>query len=501
MNELNKLYKQMVMSWGGVVKPDYRIVLKVGDAEIDIKVDDMFVYLPVSEVLDSTDTMNKVFFHPACENITSKETEIFKIIRRMATIRLLELFKKYPTVLFSVAGGKEKRNWNQGILDIIEPLRVAKKATVAEVNELMKRFRVEMEESGLDNRFIHLKVSKVQGRSQSGSGERVYYKTKPVFPIYNEIVKRLSQSEGQADNQTVELNGVSVSRGALKLMAHLFRVVLPAVNDPDNFSFEATNSIAARLVSYCGCFEAIAEQLNRIQNLFRADFDKLGIYPIDLSWTEDLERIGDIYNQIPAMDYNTHNTQEEVVSHNQSLAGMTGMFSVNSQPQQPQHQQPQQPYQNNQGLTHPGYPQPQQQQGVIAGFVTTPPAMLAGDRWLRFEIDPHSNQVIHHALNTMTNVPVVYYCTKGGSFLQRVENQGGAVGGIPGIPTPGMGMGFGGGVNPMMAMMNPALMAMSGMNPALMALMGTGAGYQSPATTSTTSIVNDGNNNSGSYTW
>lgn len=500
MNELNKLYKQMVMSWGGAVKPDHRIVLKVGDAEIDIKVDDMFVYLPVSEVLDSTDTMNKVFFHPACENITSKETEIFKIIRRMASIRLLELFKKYPTVLFSVANGKEKRNWNQGILDIIEPLKQAKKATVTEVNELMKRFRVEMEESGLDNRFIHLKVSKVQGRSQTGSGERVYYKTKPVFPIYNEIVKRLSQSEGQSDNQTVELNGVSVSRAALKLMAHLFRVVLPAVNDPDSFTFEATNSIAARLVSYCGCFESIAEQLNRIQNLFRADFDKLGIYPIDLSWTEDLERIGEIYNQIPAMDYNTHNTQEEVVSHNQSLAGMSGMFSVNSTPTQIQQQLNHHQVQNH----NQNYQQQQQNQNagaIIAGFVTTPPPMIAGDRWLRFEIDPVSNQVIHHALNTMTNAPVIYYCTKSGSFLQRIENQGGAVGGIPGLPTPGLGALMGSGL----ANMNPmaAMMAMSGMNPALLALTGNmmGGGYSQPATTATTSIVNDGNNNSGSYTW
>lgn len=492
MNELNKLYKQMLLAWGGVVKPDSRIVLKVGDAEIDIKVDDMFVYLPVSEVLDSTDTMNKVFFHPACENITSKETEIFKIIRRMATIRLLELFKKYPVVLFGVASGKEKRNWNQGILDIIEPLKASKKNTLTEVKELMGRFRVEMEENGLDNRFIHLKVSKVQGRSQTGSGERVYYKTKPVFPIYNEIVKRLSQSEGQSDNQNVELNGVSVSRGALKLMAHLFRVILPAVNDPDSFTFEATNSTAARLVSYCGCFEAIAEQMNRIQNLFRADFDKLGIYPIDLSWTEEMERIGEIYNQIPSMDYNTHNTQDEVVSNNQSLAGMSGMFSVNSTPTQHQVQQNVLPNQQQ---------YPQQAGAVIAGFNTAAPQMIvAGDRWIRFEIDPHSNQVIHHVLNTISNTPVVYYCTKSGSFLQRLENQGGPAGGIPGLPTPGLGAL--GSLNPMAAMMNPQMLALMTMNPALAALSGTMmGGYTPSATTSNTSIVNDSNNGNSSYTW
>lgn len=479
MNDLNKLYKSMLMTWGCIVKPDSRIVLKIGDAEIDIKIDDMFVYLPVSEVLNSTDTMNKVFFHPACENITSKETEVFKIIRRMGAIRLLELFKKYPVILFGVASGKEKRNWNQGTLDIIEPLRVAKKATINELNELMNRFRVETEDNGMDNRFIHLKVSKVQGRSATGSGQRVYYKTKPVFPIYNEIVKRLSQSEGQSDNQSVELNGHSVSRAALKLMAHLFRAIIPACTDPDSFTFEATNATAARLVSYCGCFEAIAEQMNRIQNLFRSDFDKLGIYQIELGWTEDLEQLPTIYNQIPAMDYNTHNTQEEVLSNNQALAGMTGMFSVNSATNQAATAVQQPVYQNVNG-------------SIVAGFNTAAPAMFAGDRYLRFEICPATNQVIHHALNTLTNVPVIYYCTKSGTFMQRVESPGAAVGGIPGIPTPGMGM------NPLAAMMNPMAAMMGAMNPAMLALMG----VSTPNTASSAgSSIIQGNNGNDQLVW
>jgi len=492
MNDLNKLYKQMLMTWGCVIKPDHRIVLKLGEEEIPIKVDDMNVYLPVSEVLDSTDTMNKVFFHPACENITSKETEIFKIIRRMAVIRMLELFKKYPVVLIGIANGKEKRNWNQGILDIIEPLKGTKKAVIEEVKLLMQRFRVEVDENGVDNRFIHLKVSKVQGRSGTGSGERVYYKTKPLYPIYNEVVKRLSQSEGQGDNQTVELNGYSISRAALKLTAHLFRVILPAVLDPDMYVAEATNSIAARLVSYCGCFEAIAEQLNRIQNLFRADFDKLGIYPIDLNWTEDLERLPEIYNQIPALDYNTHNTQEETAQHSQMMSGMGSMFSVNSSVTQPQQHNVNQNNGNQQ----------QTAGAVINGFNTTPPAMMAGDRWIRYEIDYNANQVIHHAINTLTNVPVIYYCTKSGSMMMRTENPGAAVGGIPGIPVPGMGMagmGMPGMAN--MGMMNPALLAMQGMNPQMMMALQMGGGFSGPATTSgTTSVVQD-SGAAGSYVW
>lgn len=493
MNDLNKLYKAMLMSWGCVIKPDSRIVLKIGENEVDVKIDDMYVYLPVSEVLDSTNTMDKVFFHPACESIVSKETEVFKIIRRMAVIHLLEMFKKYPVVLASIASGKEKRNWNQGILDILEPIKNVKKSVLEEVKGLMSRFQVEVDENGSDNRFIHIKVSKGQGRSTTGSGERVYYKAKPVYPIYNEIVKRLSQSEGQGDNQTVELNGRSVSRAALKLMAHLFRAILPSVMDPDSVASEATTSVASRLVAFCGCYEQVAEQINRIQNLFRAEFNKLGIYAIDLSWVEQMDELPDIWRQIPAMDYNTNNTQDETVN-SQSLGNMGGMFSVNSN--------------QNSGIPNlsqsmqMGVANQQQQQqanngAVVAGFNTTPPPMASGDRWIKCEIDVHSNQVIHHAVNTLTNTPVIYYCTKGGTFLQRVENAGGAVGGIPGLATPGMGAMQMGMLNPAMAMMNPMLAMMAG-NPAMMALAGMGT---TTAASSSTSVVQDNNNNNQSYTW
>ena len=495
MNDLNKLYKAMLCSWGCVIKPDSRIVLKLGDKEIDVKIDDMFVYLPVSEVLDSKDTMDKVFFHPACENIVSKETEVFKIIRRMAVIHLLELFKKYPIVLLGVAGtGKEKSSWKQHTLDIIEPLRGAKKTVIQEIKDLMERFQVEVDDKGYDNRFIHIKVSRAQGRSSSGSGERVYYKAKPSFPIYNEIVKRLAQSEGESDNQTVELNGRSVSRAALKLMAHLFRSIIPGVVDPDTISSESTTSVASRLIAFCSCYEQVAEQMNRIQNLFRAEFNKLGIYAIDLSWTEQLEELPDIYRQVPAMDYNTNNTQEESAA-NSNLGALGGILSVNSGAGQqvavlPQNQQAQLIQQSQIAQPQAGT--------VLAGFNVTPPPMASGDRWLKYEIDFGSNQVIHHAINTLTNAAVIYYCTKSGTFLQRVENAGAFPGGIPGMPTPGMGA-LGALGNPMSAMMNPAMLAMMQLNPALAAM----SGIQVPtvATTSGQSSVVVDNNNNNNFTW
>lgn len=407
MNELNKLYEAMLLSWGAIIKDEGRIVFMIDGQEFPIKIDNMSLHLPLSEVLDGN-TVEKVFFHPACENILSKETEVFKIIRKMTTMRLLDVFRKIPLVLFTVAGKSAKSTWSQKTLDMLEPLKGVKRTVRDELNQLFARMHVELEDNGLDNRFIHFKVTKGGGRAKGGHGEKVYYKTKPTFPFYNEIVKRLARSEGQADNQTVELNNHTVSRAALKLAAHLFQVILPAVLQPDDYEYDATSPVGARLVSYLGCYELIAEQLNKIQNLFRGEFDKVGVYTINLDWTEHLETLPDIYRQVPAMDYNTHNTHEESSDQANSRHDYGGLLSVSSSQYQQQ---------------HPTQVMQQQGGNMVGEFDVTPPTMLNGDRWVKYEIDFVNNRILHHAVS-VNGLPVVYMCSKRGNMMGRSETNG-----------------------------------------------------------------------------
>lgn len=400
MNELNKLYLSMLQAWGAIVKDDGQVKFLLDGEEHPIRIDEMQMYLPTSDVLE-TQCSNKVFFHPGCENITSKETEVFKIIRKMTCLKLMTVFRSIPPVLFAVATGeKPKKAWRQHTIDLMEPLKTAKPMIRKEVSALFARLQVELSPDGLDNRFVHFKVSKASGRNKD-TGERVYYKTKPQFPFYNEMVKRLARSEGQSDNQTVELNNFTVSRAALKLGVHLFQGIIPGVMEPDDCEAESTNPIGARLVSYLGSYAEVAEQINKVQNLFRSDFDKAGIYNVDLNWMDQLEELPEIYRQVPIMDYNSHNTQEEGVQQ----ANVSGLFAVNSNLGN-QHQQQQQ--QNN-GNNNNG------------NFDMTPPIMLNGDRYLNAHVDYGKNNVVHMAVSQNGN-SVTYLCSRFGNFLQRNEN-------------------------------------------------------------------------------
>lgn len=437
MNELNKLYSLMLRSWMGTIRDDGSIYISVDNQDYPIRVDDMQVYLPLSEVLEGN-TMNKVFFHPACENITSKETEIFKVVRKMTAMRLVTLFREYPRVLTDIANRKQmKKQWRQDTLDMLEPLKGVKRAVQEEITQLFGRLNIDLEDNGVDNRFIHFKVTKGGGRSKT-SGEKVYYKTKPSFPLYTEIVKKLARNEGVADNQLIEVNDFTISHGALKLAVHLFQSIVPACMNPDDYECESTVVTAARLTSYLGCYAEIADEMNRMQNQFRAEFDKAGIYPIDLSWAEHMDTLPEIYRQVPVLDYNSHNTQEEAntqVQRQTSLAGMLNIVSNNGTQQVVQQTQ-----------------QVQQQQN-IPGYDLTPPPMQPGDVYKGTEVDQIHNRVQHFA-TTPNGGTAVYRCTRYGNFLERVElNQ----------QTMMMSMMNAGMVNPqMMQMMSPQQMMMMG---------------------------------------
>lgn len=463
MNELNKLYSAMLRSWNGVIKEDGKILFTSGGTEYPIRIDEMDLYLPLSNVLENN-CMDKVFFHPACENIISKETEVFKIIRKMTCMKLLEVFRMMPTVLFGIASGdKPKKAWRQETIDMMEPLKAAKSPARKELNALFARMHIELEEDGLDNRFIHFKVSKGGGRSK-GTGERVYYKTKPQFPFYNEMVKRLARSEGQSDNQTVELNNFSVSRAVMKLAVHLFQCIIPAVLAPDDYEFESLVPTAARLISYLGCYEMIADQINKTQNQFRVDFDKAGIYNIDLNWVEFLEDLPETYRQVPIMDYNSHNTQDETVQGRNDLGGLMSLSSNQSNNQNYNNGNNNSNNNNGNNNTNNTNNGNNGNSSVMVGdYDLTPPMMQNGDRYIRAEIDHNNGRVIHHA-QSQSGQPVLYYCTRRGNYLQRTEisNMGNNMGNM---------MNNMSGINPMMA-------AMMGINPMMAAMMGTNTNQQ-----------------------
>lgn len=84
--------------------------------------------------------------------------------------------------------------------------------------------------------------------------------------------------------------------------------------------------------------------------------------------------------------------------------------------------------------------------------------MLGSDRLTRYEANYSTGRVTHYGVDTLTNLPVMYICTKQGSFLERqTPNPNAGMMNMLGGFNMGMGNGMGngmGGMNMGMGNMN-----------------------------------------------
>lgn len=425
MNELNRIYEAVLIALGNRIAANGKVTLLLAGQEHPLRIDGRDLYLPISEALNA-DSDQKVYFHPACENIVSKETEVFKMLRRLAGIRLLTVFQLMAPVFMDVASKKEKKSWSQNVHDVIAPFNGVKKAIREELVATLARMRVETEDN-VDNRFVHFKVTK---GGKGASGERVYYKVKPVFPFYDLLVRELARTEGQAKSTLITVNNYSISRECIDLIVHMFRSVLPAVNNPDQCEYDATIPVAARFTAFMYCFGELCEQMNRAQNMFRQEFDKAAVYSIDLSWQEKLEDIPEYYRQVPELSYNSHNVYNEGAEQQQAIGGnLSGLLSITSTQQTNGTVVTNGPVVtngmvvNNQGIQQQ---QPTESTQMFNGmqFVTTPPLMQNGDRYVRFEINVTGpTPRVHHYALDMSGNTVMYICTQMGTLLHRQTAQ------------------------------------------------------------------------------
>lgn len=422
MNELNKLYVAMTRMWNAQHDDDGKLTLEMDGNHYPIMLDGMHVYLPFNQALDS-DTSDKVFFHPACESIISKETEIFRIIRKFAGLHLLTHFKKFAPVLFDVANKKAKRGLRNDLLERIEVVKTAKPGQRKEIAALFDHMNVEVEaDDNVDRRFVHFDIKR-GGRSRL-TGDKVYYTCKPTFPFYNELVRRLTRTEGEPANRPVKLLGREYSRGALVVAEEIFRFVLPGVEDPLAYEQEQAAPEAARFCVFTNTCVALISDMNNLQNTFRADFDKVGVYEIDTSFTSMLEDIDVIYKQVPPMPYNSQASSDSTVSEAQNNQMLGNLMNQTSTASVTPNVNPSNMVQGQ--TTDPSL-------GAQNGYADqVKQSLVHGETWIGCTQEPGTGHFMH-TIQTPQGVSIIRY-SRHGNFLSRETSM------MPGMNNGMMGM-------------------------------------------------------------
>jgi len=399
MNKLNKLYAAMLESWGCTFTDDYAITLNTNGLSVPVKVDGKQTYLPTSDNLNGV-TIGKVFFHPACESIMSKETEMFKVIRKLTTAKLHTTFQSVFEVLCAVAGKKSGKTLSGKMLESLEPFKNLSKDVKLEVIDIIKAISIVVDDqSGFDTRLINFSLIK---GGKTDNDETAYYTATPSFPFYTELYRVVSQNEHLKPSDRVTFNNKSVTMQALNTVIALFELALPACVDPSRKKYSATSSDAARLVAYLHSYGLVASDLNGLIGKFRKEFDSIGVYGIDLDWISDLDEIGEIKGLIPALDYNNYNltaVPETAVNNRiSSYNPLHGMFNDTNQ-------------NNNQH-------QVQHNVAPHTGNAPKVPDALPGETYIGSEYSPH-NGIYEYKFQQQTGMIRVKRLAEDGRFISE----------------------------------------------------------------------------------
>lgn len=367
MNELNLIYQHMLESWNGVFNQEFQLFLNMAGEQHPVNVDKKPVYLATADNLNGI-TIGKVFFHPACESIMSKETEIFKVIRKLTCAKIYSTFQPIAQVLFSVAGKKSGKTLTAKMQEQLAPFKAATKELRQEVIEVIKGVGIVLEGNGIDNRLITWNVTK-GGKDQDG--RHIYYTASPTFPFYNELVRFLMKNEHAVAGGRLTFNNTSATKEAYELVVHLLEMVFPCVVDTESANCYVTSPEAARLQAYLNSYIVVARGMNSLIGKFRKDFDSVGIYGIELGWASDLERLGELKGLLPTLDYNNHQItrSSEPAANTEANVRLQGLLNTDSATvqnyQQGQVQYGTQPNQPNQPVSMPVKPSPKPNESYI----------------------------------------------------------------------------------------------------------------------------------------
>lgn len=350
MNKLNKLYKYILEALGCKIKNDFSIVMVNSGKEYEVKVDNKKTYLATNEAMNTVD-LERAFFHPACESITSKETEMDKVLRKLITSCVYFNFKPIAGVLLKVAN-KPGKGLSSKLIERLSGLKGLSAEINAEIIDLVGRISMLTEYEGVDTRIISYTLMR---GGKTDNDEHIYYRCIPSFPFYSEITRTINQNSGLDDNATIIFNDNRYKLKTLKVVQSVFEIVIPYVEDPARGEATALNPVAARMSAMLRCFANIASEINGTMSKFRKEFDAIGMYGIETSWVEQLDDLPELAGLVPPLDYNNYNTAGKTQDPSQDQN--YNLFNVMVDRQQPQQSIPYNTFNTQQTQQVKGAPQ------------------------------------------------------------------------------------------------------------------------------------------------
>lgn len=291
---LAEVYKAILRSFGYEVDDEGKVYLVEANVRVPFTIKERHLVVPTKEWLKDPDWENTIPFHPLSENTQRKKSEVFEKLSLIVSNRLYQVGATLLCYLAELAADTDSHaKLSPEQRDFLRMIPDADKRTV---DDFRKLARAKMGFKG-DSAFVNIFIR----RNGQWKGEDYTRLAAVTFPI-------LSQEE-RADKKIFEVQFRVKDR---EVLYRILRWIFPNIDKADeHYSFGSRSSVAPNFHALMMSFNGLAVELNKVVDLFSDISPELVELHTDLDWVEPLQSLNEYRNDIPPLDGNIGEANED----------------------------------------------------------------------------------------------------------------------------------------------------------------------------------------------
>ena len=254
----------------------------------DIRIDGKALALPYFDILKNPE--GKLIFHPLNENYTSPENTIFNLYKKRLTTEINLKLAMLIISLVTLASDPlmQQRIKSSKMIALVSSLGELDIALIEELNAIIKASKKANDASFIIGLYV----------KKNGEVKDVPYAAigKVNFVLYNEIVKALEDK-----GREYRVFGRKTAKKHLLALETIFNVIFPSIDNKGTYMEGTDNKVFRYLNILLKTSYLVTHRVNELANMLAELNEPLlqaDNIRFNLDWTNDLEKLYDMANEI-----------------------------------------------------------------------------------------------------------------------------------------------------------------------------------------------------------
>lgn len=305
--KLLEFYRDLITTSQYRVDAKHHVILPIGEDIHPAVVAGKQLVLPAPEYLRSPDTEKQVFFHPLCEQITRRESEVFLFLKRSIMVKLITSMTQLGAQLLNLQTDvSAQRRMSIDQLEILKLIPESDKKSIENWNKLMM-LSLKEDRDRMDRWALNVFIRR-NGQHDGKSYRRVAVVNFPLFErlASGEIFTHTSGGEEKNLYRTKDYT----------MFRQVAKAIFPEIDDVTNGRYNVgyDDTVGPYTIAFMRAVLKLANRINEVIDLLSGPFEEVtpgisSLMKISTAWEhlvspEGQEELSDLARTVPLLQHN-----------------------------------------------------------------------------------------------------------------------------------------------------------------------------------------------------